>query len=83
MKLKEILEEAGPWTEVPSTLSLDERFGIIQRRFETARKMLGLTNKLQNAKEKKLHRSRIMKILNDLRRELKTLMHMLAQGDAR
>jgi hypothetical protein len=78
MKALELLEERGPWLDTPSNMSLDERVLKMSERFETARKMLGLTNKLSDPAERQMHRRRVMGILNQIRNELASLTAALA-----
>lgn len=75
MKLFEVLEEG--LLDTPSALTLEQRFGQLQQKFDIARKMLGLTNKLANPEERKVHRGRVMRLMNELRREIGRIMLML------
>jgi len=80
MKLSETLDEGV--LDTPDALTLDQRFGQLQHKFEITRKMLGLTNKLSNPEERKIHRSRVMRLMNEIRREIGRIMITLESDRA-
>ena len=52
---------------LPAHLTLPEMLDEAYRRFQAARRALGLSNKLSDPSQRKQHRSKIMKAINGLR----------------
>ena len=64
--------------DMPEGTELEQQMEILSSRMITAKKMLGLTNKLTNPEEKKKHRSRVLGLINQIRAGLKRLSNQLA-----
>jgi hypothetical protein len=54
-------------TDLPGDATLVKQLEILMARLEGAKRALGITNRLTNAKDRKKHRARVMTFLNALR----------------
>jgi hypothetical protein len=65
--------------DMPDDSSLVTQLEILMQRLESAKKALGITNRLQDPAERKKHRSRVMVFLNQLRGAFNKIATQLEQ----
>ena len=65
--------------DMPEGSDINAQIGILIQRLESARRALGITNKLQDPAERKKHRSRVMSFLNQIRGMLDRLINEFSQ----
>lgn len=81
MKLFDLFEDMGPIIppdrKIQSATEFDATISEFARRYEAARRALGLVNKLSDGPTKKKHASRVLSQMNVIRSYLNTLIRQL------